>query len=187
MKYALLLLLAAAVATPALLDAQDPDRNRPSVVKSDRVLVQEDTLVSVRPAERTVYWDTVNTTDGRPTHLLSVPEGKRFVLTDMHTMRHHDYPDHHPDPRDRFWIEDESEGKRQIVLDAKMGELPFRADDLGKTEPDFQPQPLHWNSGIALGPGHQLWVNYDFHGEAKRAHIRSIHFSGYYEDEQPRP
>ena len=35
---------------------------------------------------------------------------------------------------------------------------------------------------LFFGPGSQMFVSYNFDGERKRAWIRRIHFTGYFED-----
>ena len=143
---------------------------------------EEETRIVVMPPQREVFWDTLDIEDNRARKLLEVPAGKRFVLTDLWTMRHNEYPNHQPSVTDRVWLEDENRRGRRIVFDAKLCEMPFN----GTPElNDWYPAPMHWESGVVFGPEHVAWFNYDFDGERKRDWIRRVHFSGYFEDVEP--
>lgn len=114
--------------------------------------------------ERTPYWDTLSIKDDVPLRLLSVPEGRRFVLTDVWllSMEDHYTP---ADIRDRAWLENRREGDKFIIFDSKLAELKL---------------PLRWNTGVVFGPDSEAWFNWDFNTE--HYNLRRVHFTGYFEE-----
>lgn len=185
MNQSALFLLAAAVAVPSLLfSRQEPEPAAPlrPELTNDFTVQDEQTRVIVLPPTREVYWDTIDVGDDRPYNVLTVPKGRRFILTDVWTMRSSDYPDQAPQPLDRLWIETDGNGKRRVVIDANMEELPHIPVTQDGTTVSIRPQPLHWESGVTVEPENSLWFNYDFAGDNKRNWIRRFHISGYFED-----
>lgn len=113
--------------------------------------------------DQTPHWETLNLEDEVPAMLLRVPEGQRFVLTDMWLLSHELLPAA-TSPSDRMWLECVHGAQRLVVFDSPIAELK---------------QPLRWQTGVAFVSGQEAWVKYSFAGDSKRP--RRLHFSGYFE------
>ncbi|RMH02199.1 MAG: hypothetical protein D6702_09405 [Planctomycetota bacterium] len=118
------------------------------------------------PAEREPWSRTLVAENGMPAKVLEVPEGRRFVLTDLWTFRHDEYP-HDASRADRLWLERTVRGNRQVVFDVRLDELP---------------QPMSWRTGMVFGPGDDAWLSYTFAGEVRGNAVRRVFVSGYFED-----
>ena len=150
-----------------------------------------ETKIIVLTPEKEPYWDSVIVESDRSTKLVEVEEGRRFVLTDLWTMAHEEYRDQLPSGSDRLWLEASMRGKRRVVFDALLRELPHSYDtrngENGATAyAIFEPQPIRWETGVKFASGSEAWINYRFDGEAKSNHMRRVFFSGYFEDAEPR-
>lgn len=113
------------------------------------------------------HWDTVNLEDEVPFLLLTVPAGKRFVLTDLWLLSHERLPVGVASS-DRMWLECVADGRRKVVFDSPVAEIP---------------QPLRWETGVSFAAGQEVWAMYDLVGDTKRP--RRIHYTGYWEDVEP--
>ncbi|KAA3604265.1 MAG: hypothetical protein DWQ01_22555 [Planctomycetota bacterium] len=131
------------------------------------------------PPQTDPHWDTVVLDNDRSARLLEVPHGRRFVLTDLMTFQHDEFRNQPAQATDRLWLERVGDQGRKVVLDAQLKELPHRIG----TDGEFLTQPLHWESGVVIGPGDELWVNYRFAGKHPNW-VRRVHFSGYWENLQ---
>ena len=121
-------------------------------------------VVYVQPPAPELYWDTLTLKDDTPTLLLSVPVGRRFVLTDLWLLpMERETAGVHP--LDRVWLENRRDGHNYIVFDALAKDLDL---------------PLRWNTGVAFQEGTELWTNWDFNPGERR--LRRIHYTGYWED-----
>jgi len=171
MNKLLIALLGLAVLTAA--SAQNP-----APVKIDPAKLAEGELkVIVLPPRREPVWDTVTVDSGTDAMLLRVPEGKRFVLTDLWNFSSQDYRNQRASADDRFWMEDVLDRSRKVVFDLLAYELPHHEE--GDV---FHAAPVHWETGVVFGPGHEVWVDYRFHGDKHQDWQRQVHFSGYIED-----
>jgi len=153
---ALLLLAAVAgfVILPRLADAGPQEAELPP---AERIVV-------VRAASQEPFWDTLTIRDETPALVLTVPEGKRFVLTDMWLMPvEEDLGGVHP--LDRIWLENRREGKNFIVFDTYAKNLDL---------------PLRWNTGVLFAETTQMWMYWDFNPGERR--LRRVHYTGYFEE-----
>lgn len=112
---------------------------------------------------RDPVWDSVNVEDDTPTMLLRVPEGMRFVLTDMWFLSREEQMLPVRD-LDRVWLECQHGTERNVVFDSPIFELDL---------------PLRWQTGVSFLEGQEMWINY--RAEAKVDKLRRIHYTGYYE------
>lgn len=143
--------LFAAVAALVLVSLAPKAETRQPIAGSQGALLQQP------------FWNSIKIDDNTDTMLLKVEPGKRFVLTDMwflsvegeHIERN---------PYDRVWLESRIERKRLVILDSPLVELS---------------QPLRWNTGVAIGGGHELWIGYKANPSTDA--LRRIHFTGYFE------
>jgi hypothetical protein len=133
----------------------------------------EEKVVVVIP-RKDPAWESVILDHDRPLRLLTVPPGRRFVLTDMILTSHEEFRQQEDSPEDRMWLEDvDRDSRRQVVFDALRKELPL---------------PLHLETGIVFGPGHEVWMNYRFAegGKGRKGGkgdwTRRLTWSGYFED-----
>ncbi|TAH35115.1 MAG: hypothetical protein EYC70_15130 [Planctomycetota bacterium] len=151
-------LLAAAALSPAFQDAEPAPAAAPAAPEEIRIVVL--------PPQRTPHWDTVVVDHDLPERLLVVPQGQRFVLTDLLVTTHDYFRDQAASADDRLWLEGVSGARRSVVFDALSGELDL---------------PLHWETGVAFGPGDEVWFSYKFAGDGKSDWLRRLHYSGYFE------
>ncbi|HEX9794694.1 MAG TPA: hypothetical protein VGC54_11985 [Planctomycetota bacterium] len=154
-------------------------------IRSQEPAVEKDNGVYLVLPQRTVYWDTAVVDDDLSARLLTVPEGQRFVLTDLSICSHEEFRNQHAHPNDRLWIEHrDARGRRRPVIDSLAGELASTTLAPG----GFGILPLHWESGINYGPGAELWVNYRFGTDTHKngTWVRRVQYSGYFEDLEPR-
>lgn len=123
--------------------------------------------ILLRGAVQTPHWDTIQLEDEVACQILRVPAGRRFVLTDLWLLSHERLPITVQEG-DSMWMECVSEGRRKVVFDSPVAEFE---------------RPLRWETGVAFGPGEELWMRYDIAGETRRP--RRIHYCGYFEDVEP--
>jgi hypothetical protein len=113
------------------------------------------------------HWLTINLEDEVPAMLVRVPQGKRFVLTDMWLLSHELLPVG-TSPADRMWLECVNGSERLVVFDSPLVELKL---------------PLRWQTGVSFVSGQEAWVKYSFASESKRP--RRLHITGYFEPLEP--
>lgn len=118
-------------------------------------------------SDRTPHWLTINLEDEVPAMLLRVPEGQRFVLTDLWLLSHELLPVGTA-PDDRMWLECVHGSERLVVFDSPLAELKL---------------PLRWQTGVSFVSGQEAWIKYSFASESKRP--RRLHISGYFEPLDP--
>jgi len=112
---------------------------------------------------RTPYWNAINIEDDVEKKLLTVPAGKRFVLTDMWFLSREEQVIA-ASPSDRVWMESRHSNERYIVFDSPLSELP---------------SPLAWQTGIVFPSKGELWVNY--RAANKTNLLRRVLLTGYFE------
>ncbi|MDP7062305.1 MAG: hypothetical protein QF489_05155 [Planctomycetota bacterium] len=112
---------------------------------------------------RQPIWDSIRFEENTETQLLAVPEGLRFVLTDLWFLSYEDEIIK-ISPNDRLWIESRIERDRRVVFDSPMGELPY---------------PLRWETGVSFTSGREVWMHY--RSSPVNECNRRIFFSGYFE------
>lgn len=116
---------------------------------------------------QTPHWLTINLEDEVPAMLVRVPQGQRFVLTDMWLLSHELLPVGTA-PADRMWLECVRGSERLVVFDSPLAELKL---------------PLRWQTGVSFVSGQEAWVKYSFASESKRP--RRLHITGYFEPIEP--
>ncbi len=119
-------------------------------------------LVYISPVHQP-HWNGVLIEDDGPKRLLTVPEGKRFILTDIWFLSREDEVIT-SSPQDRVWLENRSGAERFIVFDSPRSELPA---------------PIRWETGISFPPKAEMWINYRAASETNR--LRRVLYSGYFE------
>lgn len=129
---------------------------------------EEAPLVRLALAHQRPVWNTLNLEDKVPALLVRVPEGERFVLTDVWLLTHERLPVG-VSGSDRLWLESVNGGERKVVFDQFVGEFE---------------QPIRWQTGVAFTPGQEAWVAYTFANE-KNKRPRRLHYTGYFEPLDP--
>ncbi len=119
--------------------------------------------------QRQPIWDSIRFEENTETQLLVVPDGLRFVLTDMWFLSYEDeiIKINHSD---RLWIESRYERDRRVVFDSPMRELPY---------------PLRWETGVCFTSGREVWMHY--RSSPVNECNRRIFFSGYLEADAMAP
>lgn len=171
--FALALILVGIPAFDWLSAAQQDPAQDPVTIDPTRL----QNIYVLPPPPQDPHWDTLIVDSDTPMRLIEVPRGKRFVLTDLIMMSHDEFRQQMPSGEDRLWMERVNDRGRKVILDALMRELPHHYSP----ENVFMPEPLRWETGIVIGPGNELWLNYRFAGK-KSDHVRRVHFTGYFED-----
>ncbi len=185
-------ILLPALGLGALLGWARPAGSAPAAaLPQEPIVVQPQegvTTLVFRPPTKEPWWDTLVVGSRRPERLLRVPEGRRFVLTDLRTLCHEEYPEQQPQAKDRLWLEDRGPESLRVILDARLWELPHEPRvDGGRGFGNYPliPGALSWETGVVLGPGHELWFQYEFVGDGRQAFLRRVHLAGYFEDLPP--
>ena len=124
--------------------------------------------VAVAP-QRQPIWDSIRFEENTETQLFVVPDGLRFVLTDMWFLSFEDEIIK-INPSDRLWVESRYERERRVVFDSPMRELPY---------------PLRWETGVSFTSGREVWMHY--RSSPVVDGNRRLFFSGYLEADAMAP
>lgn len=113
------------------------------VLAPNATTVTSSNLAAVAP-QRQPVWDSIRFEENAETQLMIVPDGLRFILTDMWFLSFEDEIIK-ISPDDRLWIESRYDRERRVVFDSPMRELPY---------------PLRWETGVSFTSGREVWMHY---------------------------
>jgi hypothetical protein len=126
----------------------------------------QDPLASAPVGGQRAWSTTVVLENDMPQRVFTVPDGSRFVLTDLWGFTH-ERNRVSPSGGDRIWMERTRRGGREVVFDALAAETP---------------NPLRFASGVVFESGEEVWLDYTFAKDRSTDALRRFVVSGYLEE-----